>query len=80
MREVSAIQCSDGRIFLEESEAKAHEDDLLGQELDGLLKLFKFDGALVTRSMEYKALMAIMKDRKELLKTLRKIVEILENE
>lgn len=80
MREVTGYECSDGSVFTDESKARAHETDLLGQELDGLLKMFQFDGGLVTRSMEYRALMAIMKDREKLLTVVRRIVDILEHE
>ena len=64
MREVASFECSDGRLFTDEDKARAHETDLLGQELDGLLKMFQFDNGMVTRNMEYRALTAIMKDRK----------------
>lgn len=78
MRTIEAYQCADGSLHTSEEKAKAHDDDLLGQELDGLLKMFRFDGS-VTRSMEYRALLAIMSDRAELLKVLRGIVAILEH-
>ena len=78
VREITAYQCSDGSLHAREENAKAHDDDLLGMELDGLLKMFRFDGS-VTRNMEYRALVDIMKDRAELLKVLRGIVKILEH-
>jgi len=75
MKTIEAYQCSDGTIFDCDNKAKSHEDDLLGQELDGLLKLFQLD---ITRNQEYKGLLAIMKSRKELKNTIQLILNILE--
>lgn len=79
MKEINAYLCADGLIFADEDKAKSHDDDLLGQELDGLLKLFEFDGNHVTRNDEYKALMRIMKKRNELASQLRLILKILDH-
>ena len=65
MKTIEAYQCADGLIFEDEQKAKAHDEDLLGQELDGLLKLFGFGGKL-SRNDEWRGLMNLMKNRKEL--------------
>lgn len=57
----------DGLLFEDENKAKAHEDDILGQELDGLLKLAEIG---ITRNAEYKALLKWMNNRKELTKAI----------
>lgn len=79
MREIQAYLCYDGSLFADEEKAKAHDDDLLGQELEGLLRLFEFGGD-VTRSREWRALITIMKKRKELAQTLGKILTILNHD
>ena len=75
MREITAYQCADGSIHESERHAVAHDEDLLGQELDGLLRLFELD---ITRQQEYRALLGIMKKRGELSKAVRAIVNILD--
>lgn len=57
----------DGLLFEDENKAKAHEDDILGQELDGLLKLAEIT---ITRHAEHKALLKWMNSRKELTKAI----------
>jgi hypothetical protein len=76
MRTIEAYQCSDGLIYDDEDKAKAHDDDLLGQELDGLLRLFELQ---LPRSQEYKSLLCVMKKRKELLSAVVLITAILEH-
>ena len=61
-------------IFEDEEKAREHEDDLLGQELHGLLRLFELD---IPRNQEYKALLRVTKKRKELLESLTAIFKIL---
>lgn len=74
MREIHAYQCADGSLFTDESKAKAHDDDLLGQEIDGLLKLYCLD---ITRNQEYKGCLSVMGKRKELLEASRAILSLL---
>jgi hypothetical protein len=77
MIEVTAYQCADDTLFLDEDKAKAHDDDLLGQELDGLLRLFELD---VTRVQEHRALLLVMtKKRKEFKHAIELVLEILEH-
>lgn len=76
MKTIEAYQCADGSIHDDEKKAMAHDDDLLGAELDGLLKMFELD---ITRNQEYKALILVMKKRKELETTLASIVQILQH-
>lgn len=75
MREITAYQCADGSIHESERHAIAHDEDLLGQELDGLLRLFELD---ITRQQEYRALLGVMKKRNELSKAIHTIAKILE--
>lgn len=74
MIEISAFKCSDGAIFECEDKAKEYEDDLLGQELDGLLRLFELN---IGRHEEYKALIRVMNKRKELKEATSLILKIL---
>jgi hypothetical protein len=63
MKEINAYQCVDGSIFTSEKQAKAHDDDLLGQEIDGLLRLYALD---ITRNQEFKGCLSVMGKRDEL--------------
>lgn len=74
MKAIEAYQCSDGAIFIDDRDAQSHQDDLLGQELDSLLKLFKLD---ITRNQEYKSLLQLMNNRQELLKSIEEIARII---
>lgn len=76
MKEITAYQCSDGAIFNDDRNAKTHEDDLLGQEIDGLLKLYKLD---ISRNQEYKGCLSVMQNRAELRKSVSLILAILEH-
>jgi hypothetical protein len=76
MKEVTAYQCADGSIHEDERKAKAHEDDLLGAELDGFLRLFELD---ITRNQEFRAILTAMKKRAELLEAAQAIAKILEH-
>ena len=76
MREITAYQCSDGSLHTDEEKARAHEDDLLGQELDGLLRLFALD---ITRVQEYRGLMRVMQNRKDLRVSLIAILKSLDH-
>ena len=78
MKEIHAYQCADGLIYEDERKAKAHDDDLLGQELDGLLKMFGFGGQL-TRSAEHRALLRLLDKRAELRVVINTISAILEH-
>jgi len=63
MKEINAYQCADGSIFTNEKQAKAHDDDLLGQEIDGLLRLYQLD---ISRNQEFKGCLSVMGKRAEL--------------
>ena len=76
MKTIQAILCCDGSIFTDEAKAKAHEEDLLGQEIDGLLRLFCLD---ITRNQEFKGCLSAMSKRKELESAARKILAIIEH-
>lgn len=41
MQLVECYRTNDGRLWLDEKQAKEHEDDLIGQELGELFKLFQ---------------------------------------
>lgn len=74
MLEITAYQCADGSVFTNESKAKAHDDDLLGQEIDGLLRLYCLD---ITRNQEFKGCLSVMGKRKELKEAATAIMSIL---
>mgnify|MGYP000741789492 CR=1 FL=1 len=74
MREINAYLCSDGKLFTDEKQAKAHEEDLLGQEIDGLLRLYGLD---ITRNQEFKGCLLVMSKRKELAEAATAILAIL---
>lgn len=71
---VECFQTQDGRLFEDPRKAEEHADDLLGQELDGLLKLARMD---ITRNTEYRALMAWMGNRTDLKAAIDKLYLIL---
>jgi hypothetical protein len=74
MKEITVYQSADGTIHLIKEKAKEHDDDLLGQELDGLFRLFDL---YITRTQEYKGVLSVMKKRADLLKAARAIVNII---
>lgn len=76
MKEITAYQCSDGAVYESEEKAKAHEEDLLGKELNGLLRLFELD---LTRNQEYTGILKTMKKRKELKTAAALILQIIEH-
>lgn len=74
---ITAIVCHkthDGRLFEDESKARAHSEDLLGAELDGLLRLA---GLNITRNQEYNALIKWMKQRGELSEAIKAVHSLL---
>ena len=72
MKEITAYKISDGRLFEDERKAEAAQDDLIGDELDGLLKLFELD---ITRTQEYKALLKVLNKKAALTKQLDKLLQ-----
>jgi len=76
MREITAYQSADGKLHTNEKAAIDADENLLGEELDGLLRLFKLD---IGRHTEYRGILAAMKNRAELLAACRSIVRILEH-
>lgn len=75
-KEVISFITSDGKLFLSEDDARKHAQDLLGQELDALVRLAIPD---ITRAENYKAAMALLKEsnREELKNLINSISEIL---
>jgi len=68
--EISAYKTPDGKIFEEESDAEKHYTDLLGEELDGLMRLGKLN---VTRTDEYKLIVGWINQPSELKKAINAI-------
>lgn len=60
MKEVEAYQTSDGMIFLDEDKAKSHQEDVIGEMLDGLVA--DCPRGNLSRSSRYGILMAMLKD------------------
>ena len=77
MKTIEAYQTSDGLLFDSERKAEEHQADLLGTELDGLLKLFNLE---LSRSQEYSSLVQLMKRKKELRAQLKLINQILDHD
>lgn len=77
MKNINAYLCSDGLVYTNEKKAIDHEDDLLGQEIDGLLKLYGLD---ITRNQEYKGCLFVMKKREQLKIAVISILKILNHE
>lgn len=70
IREVEAYQTPDGKVFKDERKAIEHYNDLLGEELDGLLlwALSKNErlAGNITRVDQHAILMEWMKDKDKL--------------
>jgi len=65
MQRIEAYQTCDGKLFSKESDAIAHEDDLIGQELDDMFKLFKLHGDIDHQSI-FNACVNALKDKQRL--------------
>jgi len=64
MIEIIAYKAADGIIFEDEDKAKAHDVDLIGEELDGLVKhILQLD---VPAHHMLRGFLAAIKSRKEL--------------
>lgn len=74
MKEITAYICADGRLFTNEKKAIDYDEDLLGQEIDGLLRIYKLD---LSRNQEFKGCLNALKDKKELKKAVSAILQIL---
>lgn len=74
MKTINAYLCYDGLIFEDKQKAVEHDADLLGAELDGLLKLFNLD---ISRSTEHRGLLQLMSRQSELKRQLEIILNIL---
>lgn len=71
MKTIEAYETVDGQIFDDEDKAKAHEVDLIGQEIDGILRLvLKLD---VNRYELLRGFTEAMKDRRELKASIAKL-------
>ena len=71
--ETSAYKTPDGSIFEDEDKAIKHYDDLLGEELDGLMRLSRIN---LTRTDEYKLIVGWMAQPKELRKAINSIYKL----
>ena len=76
MRQITAYLSADGVFHVDEKSAIARDEDLLGQELEGLLRLFNLD---ITRNQEYKALLHAMKNRAAFTSAIREVLQIIEH-
>ena len=76
MKALNCYQTSDGLLFEDEDKAQAHEDALIGDELDEFFWLhFEID---TSRSDIYKGLLKVLKNKKALAATCRKILTIID--
>jgi hypothetical protein len=76
MEEITAYKCFDGTIFEDEDAAIKYAKDKLGEEIDGLLKLFNLD---ISRVQEYRGILQLMNREKELYEATKRISQILEH-
>lgn len=77
MKTIEAYQSADGLIHTDEDKARAHDDDLIGQELDELLhRIMCMDQGHIA---VYKGVVSALRKKKELLTCLRSIVAVLEH-
>jgi hypothetical protein len=79
MKTVEAYQTSDGRFFASEKSAKAHEDDLIGQELDDFFKLTGMHSDCGHHAI-FKACIKAIADKKQLRDICANIVAIIDFE
>ena len=77
IEEITAYKTIDGTLFNDYDDAKKHMKDLLGQELDGLLRLSKIT---LTRNDEYKLIMGWVEQEKELRESVNAIYNILNSD
>ena len=77
IEEITAYKTIDGAIFDDHDDAVKHMKDLLGQELDGLMRLSKIT---LTRTDEYKLITGWMAQEKELKKAINAIYKILNSD
>lgn len=76
MRQMECYKTSDGLLFEDEDKAQAHEDDLIGEELDEFFRLhFEFD---TRRSDIYRGILKVLKNKDALAASCRKILTIIE--
>lgn len=78
MRIVEAYQSADGALFLDEADALGHDANMLGEELDGLLRhVFAVEGVGM---IEYqRAAFRAMNRRAELRAACAKILQVLDH-
>lgn len=77
MKTIEAYQSADGRIFTDERQAIAADDDVIGQEFDELIhRIMCMDPG---HSATFKGVMSALKKKNELLVCLRRIVSVLEH-
>lgn len=77
MKTIEAYQSADGRIFTDERQALAADDDVIGQELDELIhRIMCMDPGY---NAIFKGVTSALKKKKELLVCLRRIVSVLDH-
>ena len=77
MRRISLLQTFDGKMFDDERKASAHEEDKLGEELDGLLKLY--DLKMGTYTDIKRGLLQLLPRKRELRQSCEAILRILDS-
>lgn len=60
MREIEAYETSDGTLFMDEIAARKHQEDIIGEMLDGLVA--NDNRGNVTRNDRFQILMNMLKD------------------
>lgn len=76
MKEIQAYQSADGSVHLSEKAAIDRDENMLGEEVDGLLRVYTLE---LSRASEYKACLNAMKNKTALLASCKAIIQILEH-
>ena len=74
IEEITAYKTVDGTIFEDLDAAKKHMQDMLGEELDALMRLSKIT---LTRNEVYKLIVGWIEQEKELKKCINSIYKVL---
>ena len=77
MRQITAFKSANGRIFTEEKEAIAADEDMIGQELDELIhRVMCLDPG---HSAMFKGVTSALKKKKELRNCIARILSVLDH-
>ena len=76
MKTIECYKTSDGKVFEDEEKAQAHEDDMIGEELESLL--MHVMGLNTGRSEVYKGTIKAINNKKALKEACKIILDVLQ--